>query len=84
MRTRAHSKFVFVLKEATTWTQAIKTLSEKEQMVISLYYREELTMREVADVMDLAESRVSQIHSLAITKLRAAIQKMQLEEDTFR
>jgi RNA polymerase sigma factor FliA len=64
--------------------QAIKTLSEKEQMVISLYYREELTMREVASVMDLAESRVSQIHSLAITKLRAAIQKMQLQEDTFR
>src|SRR5689334_24917016 len=64
--------------------QAIKTLSEKEQMVISLYYREELTMREVAEVMDLAESRVSQIHSLAITKLRAAIQAMQLKEDTFR
>jgi len=64
--------------------QAIKTLSEKEQMVISLYYREELTMREVAEVMDLAESRVSQIHSLAITKLRAAIQQMQLKEDTFR
>jgi RNA polymerase sigma factor for flagellar operon FliA len=65
-------------------TQAVKTLSEKEQMVISLYYREELTMREVAAVMDLAESRVSQIHSLAITKLRTAIQEMQLEEDTFR
>ncbi len=65
-------------------THAVKTLSEKEQMVISLYYREELTMREVAAVMDLAESRVSQIHSLAITKLRAAIEKMQLEEDTFR
>ena len=64
--------------------QAIKTLSEKEQMIISLYYREELTMREVAAVMDLAESRVSQIHSLAITKLRSAIQKMQLQEDTFR
>jgi RNA polymerase sigma factor for flagellar operon FliA len=64
--------------------QAIKTLSEKEQMIISLYYREELTMREVAAVMDLAESRVSQIHSLAITKLRTAIQKMQLQEDTFR
>jgi RNA polymerase sigma factor for flagellar operon FliA len=64
--------------------QAIKTLSEKEQMIISLYYREELTMREVAAVMDLAESRVSQIHSLAITKLRTAIQKMQLQEDSFR
>ena len=65
-------------------TQAIETLSEKEQMVISLYYREELTMREVAEVMDLAESRVSQIHAIATTKLRAAIQKMQLEADAFR
>ncbi|MGC2184648.1 MAG: FliA/WhiG family RNA polymerase sigma factor [Terriglobales bacterium] len=65
-------------------TQAIDTLSEKEKIVISLYYREELTMREVAEVMDLAESRVSQIHSVAITKLRAAIQTMQLKEDTFR
>jgi len=64
--------------------QAISTLSEKEQMVISLYYREELTMREVAEVMDLAESRVSQIHSLAITKIRAAIENMELEERTFR
>ena len=41
-------------------------------------------MREIATVMDLAESRVSQIHSLAITKLRTAIQDMQLEEQTFR
>jgi RNA polymerase sigma factor for flagellar operon FliA len=65
-------------------TQAVKTLSEKEQLVISLYYREELTMREIATVVDLAESRVSQIHSLAITKLRTAIQDMQLEEQTFR
>jgi RNA polymerase sigma factor FliA len=65
-------------------TQAIGTLTEKEQMVVSLYYREELTMREVAAVMDLAESRVSQIHSLAITKLRTAIENMELEEQTFR
>ncbi len=65
-------------------TQAVKTLSEKEQMVVSLYYREELTMKEVAAVMGLAESRVSQIHSLAITKLRTAIQQLQLQEDTFR
>jgi len=64
--------------------EAIRTLSEKEQMVISLYYREELTMREVASAMDLAESRVSQIHSVAIAKLRAAIASMDLEERTFR
>jgi len=65
-------------------TQAIETLSEKEQMVLLLYYRRELSMREVGEVMDLAESRVSQIHSLAVRKLRAAIQEMQLEEDSFR
>jgi len=64
--------------------QAIATLSETEQMVVSLYYREELTMREVAEVIGLAESRVSQIHSVAIPKLRAAIEKMELEERTFR
>ena len=65
-------------------TQAIRTLSEKEQMVVSLYYREELTMREIAAAMDLAESRVSQIHSLAITNLRSAVESMKLEERTFR
>ena len=64
--------------------EAIATLSEKERMVISLYYREELTMREAAEVMGLAESRVSQIHSVAIAKLRAAIENMNLEEGTFR
>ena len=65
-------------------TQVIETLSEKEQMVLLLYYRKELSMHEVGEVMDLAESRVSQIHSLAVRKLRAAIQEMQLEEDSFR
>ena len=65
-------------------TQAIETLSEKEQMVLLLYYRKELSMREVGEVMDLVESRVSQIHSVVVRKLRAAIQKMQLGEDSFR
>jgi len=51
--------------------EAIATLSEKEQMVISLYYKEELTMKEIAEVMQLGESRISQIHSLALSKLRA-------------
>ena len=54
---------------------AISTLSEKEQTVISLYYKEELTMREIAVVLQLRESRVSQIHSLALPKLRAALKK---------
>lgn len=54
---------------------AIATLSEKEQLVISLYYREELTMKEIAKVVQLGESRVSQIHALVLPKLRAALEK---------
>ena len=55
--------------------EAIATLSEKEQLVISLYYREELTMKEIAKVVQLGESRVSQIHALVLPKLRAALEK---------
>jgi RNA polymerase sigma factor for flagellar operon FliA len=60
--------------------KAIATLSEKEQMVISLYYKEELTMKEIAAVLHLAESRISQIHSLAVAKLRGVLQNPSLEE----
>jgi RNA polymerase sigma factor FliA len=63
---------------------AIETLSEKEQTVIALYYREELSMYEVGEIMKLAESRVSQIHSSAVGKLREAIKRMRLQEDSFR
>ncbi len=60
--------------------QAIGTLSEKEQMVISLYYKEELTMKEIAAVMQLGESRISQLHTLALPKLRAALQNSALDD----
>lgn len=58
---------------------AIGTLGEKEQMVISLYYKEELTMKEIAAVLQIGESRVSQIHALAIPKIRAALRSGFLE-----
>ena len=58
----------------------IGTLSEKEQMVISLYYKEELTMKEIAVVMQLGESRISQLHTLSLAKLRAALQNAALDE----
>jgi RNA polymerase sigma factor for flagellar operon FliA len=60
--------------------QVIETLSEKEQVVISLYYNEELTMKEVAAVMHLGESRISQLHTLALAKLRAVLQNGLLNE----
>jgi len=53
---------------------AIGSLSGKEQQVISLYYREELTMKEIADVLDIGESRVSQLHSAALKKLRGTLE----------
>lgn len=51
--------------------QAISELAEKEQRVLSLYYFDELTMKEVGEVLGIGESRVSQIHSLAMVRLRA-------------
>jgi RNA polymerase sigma factor FliA len=53
--------------------KAIGELPEKEQKVLALYYYEELTMKEVGAVMGIGESRVSQIHSLAMVRLRARL-----------
>ena len=60
--------------------EAIGTLSEREQMVISLYYKEDLTMKEIASVLQIAESRVSQIHALAIPKIRVALQESAFDD----
>ncbi|OIU72203.1 FliA/WhiG family RNA polymerase sigma factor [Rossellomorea aquimaris] len=48
----------------------IGKLSEKEQLVLSLFYKEELTLTEIGEIMKLSTSRISQIHSKAIYKLR--------------
>lgn len=56
-------------------TEAIEKLSEKEKMVVALYYREELTLKEIAAVMNLSESRISQIHSQAILRLRGYLSR---------
>ena len=52
---------------------AIDDLPEKEKQVVSLYYYDELTMKEIGEVLDLTESRVSQIHTKAILRLRVRI-----------
>ena len=57
---------------------AIERLPEKERLVISLYYLEELTMKEAGKVLNITESRVSQIHSQAIRRLRAKLKKEKL------
>jgi RNA polymerase sigma factor FliA len=52
---------------------AIEELPEKERLVLTLYYYEELTMREIGLTLGVVESRVSQIHSGAVRSLRAAM-----------
>jgi RNA polymerase sigma factor for flagellar operon FliA len=54
-------------------TDAIEELPEKERMVLTLYYYEELTMKEIGLTLGVVESRVSQIHSAAVLRLRAAL-----------
>ncbi|MBN1636958.1 MAG: FliA/WhiG family RNA polymerase sigma factor [Deltaproteobacteria bacterium] len=56
--------------------RAIGSLPEKERMVISLYYYDELTMKEIGHVLKFTESRVSQIHTKAILRLRSKMQKI--------
>lgn len=56
---------------------AISQLSEREQLILSLYYHEELTMKEVAQVVGIAVSRVSQIHFAALGKLRASLNQIE-------
>jgi len=60
--------------------KAIDTLPEKERLMVSLYYYEELTMKEIGAVLDITESRVSQIHSKAVYHLRTKLKSLILEE----
>lgn len=52
---------------------AIEELPEKERLVLTLYYYEELTMREIGSTLGVVESRVSQIHSGAVRRLRSVL-----------
>ena len=51
----------------------IGSLPERSQLILSLYYVEELTLKEIADVISVSESRVSQILTETATKLRARL-----------
>jgi RNA polymerase sigma factor for flagellar operon FliA len=54
-------------------SEAVSQMSEREQLILSLYYKEELTMKEISQVVGIAVSRVSQIHAAAMVKLRASL-----------
>ena len=51
--------------------EALELLTEKEQKVITLYYYEELTLKEISNVLEVSESRISQLHTRALQKMKA-------------
>jgi RNA polymerase sigma factor for flagellar operon FliA len=53
--------------------RAIDALPEREKLVMSLYYEEELNLKEIGEVLGVTESRVCQMHSQAVARLRAAV-----------
>jgi RNA polymerase sigma factor for flagellar operon FliA len=61
--------------------RAIEKLPDKERLVVSMYYSDEMTMKEIGNVLNITESRVSQIHSQAVIHLRAKLRREGLLED---
>ncbi len=54
--------------------EAISSLPEREQLVVALYYYESLTLREIGEVLGVTESRVSQLHTKAVMRLKSQMQ----------
>ena len=55
--------------------EALDLLTEKERKVILLYYYEELTLKEISSVLEVSESRISQLHTRALQKMKAKLGK---------
>jgi RNA polymerase sigma factor for flagellar operon FliA len=55
--------------------QAVDALPDQERTVISLYYHDGLTLKEIGHVMGVTESRVCQVHSKAVTRLRGKLER---------
>ena len=73
----------FLKKELTeVLAEGVGMLKDNEQLVISLYYIEELNMRQIADVLEVSEPRVSQIHTNAIKKLRKHMERFNEERES--
>lgn len=66
----------FTDAQKKTLADAIVHLPEREQLVVTLYYYEALTMKEIADVLGVSQSRVSQLHTKAILRLKNEVEGM--------
>lgn len=60
-------------------SKAIDLLREKDRLIITLYYYEKLTLKEIGKILDVSESRVCQLHSKAIINLRKAFKKLKYD-----
>ncbi len=54
-------------------SEVLETLKEREQLIIQLYYYEELSLKEISDMLNISESRISQIHKKLLRKLRERV-----------
>jgi RNA polymerase sigma factor for flagellar operon FliA len=54
-------------------TGAVKSLPEREWLIVSLYYKDEMTMKEIAQILEISESRVCQLHGRALSRLRTRL-----------
>ena len=50
--------------------EALELLTEKEKKVVTLYYYEDLTLKEISNILEVSESRVSQLHTRALQKMK--------------
>lgn len=64
--------------------ESLNSLNENERLVITLYYYEDLTYKEIGHVLDLSESRISQIHSKAILKIKNYLKKKGIDDSLWR
>ena len=60
--------------------EAIESLPEREQLVLALYYDEELNLKEIGEVLGVTESRVCQIHGQALARLRTRLDEWEMQE----
>jgi len=66
----------------TALAEAITTLPDREQLVMSLYYEQELNLKEIGLVLGVTESRVCQIHGQALIRLRSRMSPWCDDEDS--
>jgi len=59
----------------------VDNLNEKEKLIISLYFKEELKLKEIASILEISNSRVSQIHTSALQKLEKKVKSYLYFED---